>query len=81
MIYDWYNQSIEALKRWHFRRPDLMLSQFGLHKKQTFVQKRFALFNNFLYLRPNWFEIRGQRRKIKRESGVTPGQSRCCEAL
>ena len=53
----------------------------ALHKTELFVQKVSILFNISLYLSPNWFGIRGQRTKIKRESGVNPGQSRCCEAL
>ena len=36
----------------------------------------------FIYLcPPKWFRIRIQRTTINRESGVSPGQSRCCEAL
>ena len=53
----------------------------ALHKTELFVQKVSILFNISLYLSPNWFGIRGQRTKIKRESGVNPGQSRCCETL
>ena len=52
-----------------------------MHKTELFVQKVSILFNISLYLSPNWFGIRGQRTKIKRESGVNPGQSRCCETL
>ena len=36
----------------------------------------------FIYLcPPKWFRIRIQRMTINRESGVSPEQSRCCEAL
>ena len=36
----------------------------------------------FIYLcPPKWFGVRVQRMTIKRESGVNPVQSRCCEAL
>ena len=29
---------------------------------------------------PNWFRMNISFIRIKRESGVNPGQSRCCEA-
>jgi len=35
----------------------------------------------FLYLSADWFAEAFLLWAIKRESGVTPGQSRCCEAL
>ena len=31
-------------------------------------------------LRPNWFRSSRSGIRIKREPGVNPGQSRCCEA-
>ncbi|MBY2894040.1 hypothetical protein AE937_04875 [Bacteroides fragilis] len=35
----------------------------------------------FLYLSADWFAKAFLLLAIKREPGVTPGQSRCCEAL
>ena len=48
-------------------------------KNKQFI---FCIIFSFHYLCPlNWFRTDFSAVRIKRESGVNPGQSRCCEAL
>ena len=47
-------------------------------RTEALIEKSIML---FLYLSADWFAEAFLLWAIKRESGVTPGQSRCCEAL
>lgn len=55
-------------------------------RTEALIEKSIMLNTNiliylFLYLSADWFAEAFLLWAIKRESGVTPGQSRCCEAL
>ena len=49
-------------------------------KAENFSAHALFLSGEYVSLLPNWFRLVRPGKRIKRESGESPGQSRCCEA-